>query len=264
MLNVDRNSSIAEIKSSYRKAASLYHPDNQSGHADVTKFHSIVQAYNIILDEIRNEKTEKRQSWLSRLLIRSRERILTLIIGGAKKRESVSDSYARQGYWATLNILIRKLDLAEHDADKIKSARAIFRLYRSSFARIVIPRLPTAEQPLLLELIKMLSSIGNKQAIEAIVPYLCCEDREVMVTTYVSLECAGPAGQAALAKAMGVEDSIFTRMMDMMGFRDISAGANNGVAPASQMRRMRAFALQGNTSMSNIMDRMGYTLRRSA
>ncbi|MDH5478367.1 MAG: J domain-containing protein [Nitrospinota bacterium] len=264
MLNVDKNSSISEIKSSYRKAASLYHPDNQSGHADVKKFHSVVQAYNIILDELKNEREETRQSWLGRLLTRSKERFLTLIIGGASARQSVGDSYSRQGYWSTLNLLIRKLDLAESEADKVKAARTIFRLYRSSFSRITIPRLAAAEGDVLLELIKMLSSVGDKESLQAVVPYLFCGDKETMLTTYISLECSGPAGHAAVAKALGVGNSFFSRIMDMVGWDSQGRAPENGAISASQMRRIRAFAILGKTPMSHIMERMGYSYRHSA
>jgi len=261
MLNLDSTSSIAEIKSAYRKAASLYHPDAQSGQADVEKFHGVVQAYNMILEERKNGKSGQRQGWISRLLHRSREHIMRLIKSEAPGKQWAR-SFAQQGYWSTLNVLVRKIDLAETEEERIKAARSIFRLYRSSFLGAAIPRLATAEGALLLELIKMLAFTGDKKALEAITPYLHCDDRETMLTTYVALECSGPAGHAVLGKTLGLETSFLTRLLDSLSSGSSASGFYK--APVAQVRRMRKFAHQCGAPMSLIMSRMGYSLGRTA
>lgn len=50
ILGVAANASLAEIKTTYRKLASLYHPDkNASGDAPA-KFRSVQEAYEILSD----------------------------------------------------------------------------------------------------------------------------------------------------------------------------------------------------------------------
>lgn len=256
LLNVDRHSSIAEIKAAFRKAASLYHPDNQSGHANVEKFHMITGAYNLILQERQNGG----QGWLARLFSRSKEGILRLVNGAARRGKPRAYSFSRRGYWSTLNTLIRKLDLADGEAERIKAARSIFRYYRSAFAQIAIPRLPAADGALLMELMGLLAATGGRRELEAIAVFLFHGDRETMLAAYTALEMAGPEGHSVASRALGVRDSIFLRLLDY-----IDPAAVVGIsAPSSRMRRARAFSQRCGTPVSHVMERLGYTRGRVA
>ena len=253
LLNVGSRSSISEIKAAYRSAAGLYHPDSHSGRSDVEKFHQIVQAYNLIINERKNHG-QGGAGWLTRLFSRSREGILSLMNGAAKSGRPRADCYEGQGYWSTLNILIRKLDLAEREEERIKAARSIFRRYKSSFSSIAIPRLPTAEGPLLAEFILLLASIGGRKELEAVAPFLFCGELETMLAAYTALELSGPEGRAIAAKALGVKDSIFMRMLEYVE----PASSKGNRASASRIKRARAFSRRSGAPVGRVMERLGY------
>ena len=51
VLGVDRKASDADIKSAYRKAARLYHPDRNPDPGAADRFRSIQAAYDLLADD---------------------------------------------------------------------------------------------------------------------------------------------------------------------------------------------------------------------
>ena len=87
VLGLNANASLAEIKTTYRKMASQYHPDKNSGSDAPAKFRQVQEAYEILSDfDKRKTYDENRRRSLLDSPIDTAHEIWQYYIDGILKR----------------------------------------------------------------------------------------------------------------------------------------------------------------------------------
>lgn len=265
LLKVAEDASVDEIKQSYRRAARMYHPDGNSGLGDADKFHKIVSAYNIIINNRKNGGPEKVARsipapwfpWFARACEPVFHALGFVLFFRGRRREEKDKTGGPPGDEAlSLYLLICQLDRPGDVTHQIKAARTIFNRHRASFEKIAVPRLAEASERMRAELIRLLGRVGTDRALEAIASHVTSESRSVCLAAYLALDGAGPTGQALLDRALFAQYKIARRFTGIFNQPETGRGLNAKAFSNDQIRRIKAFTRRTGVPMNDLLSRM--------
>lgn len=270
LLELKEGASLELIKQSYRRAAKLYHPDAHTGLSDTEKFHKIVSAYNLIVEDYKKRGPRAGDGGFAangagwkRFTDKTSARIMDFM---RVRRQPVDhhDNFSKDKKVSALRTyeeLAARYDESHSVWIQIEVVHTMYSRYRGKFEHFAIPRLPKAQEKALVEFIRVLGKIRTMSALNAISPYLMSRNKEVCCAAFIALDSAGDKGQAVIDRALNTPSAVMYQITGLFGRTDEEKMALRGrLVSKDKMRRLSMLVRKTGLPLSDLLEGIGVPL----
>ena len=274
LLKVSKHDSIKRIKQSYRKAARLYHPDANPGAEDIDKFHAVVTAYNVLVEEKKKSLRHTLAEPSRKKPQRSSIRVKVNGSGSAGRANGAGrvtvkpangSSEVKPSGLLTFDELAIRFDKAPNIWVRIEAAEAIFERFRNRFEAFASERLKNAPGRILVEIIRLLGRLGTDSALRTVASFLTSGDKDVCLAAFIALEKAGSRGHDLLDRHLKTPPAVFYHLAGFFRRNKLERSVLRArLVSSKRTRRLNAVARRTGAPLRDILERAGVPLSRSA